>query len=301
MASAARKRGRDRAEAEERRDADHESFLTHGNLRWLKIALVLSVATATGYFMADVQPRPSGGSWYGYTLGAIGALLIVWLALLGVRKRRMTPGHWSLKGWTSAHVYLGLLLIVVGTFHTGFQLGYNVHTLAWALMMLVVFSGVYGVAVYAILPKKLSANRGEMTREQMVESLAGIDRQLEAAAQPLAREDADMVIAALEHDPFRAGVWARLRGRQRRDPTARALEHISTSRAWSPDAESNADNSAQQRVRALLGRRQSQLAQIRRHMKVKALLEIWLYVHVPLTIALIAALIAHVISVFYYW
>lgn len=290
-----------RREADERRPSGHESFLAHRNFRWLKVALVLTVATAAGYVLADIQPRPSGGSWYGYTLGTIGALLILWLTLLGVRKRRMTPGGWSLKGWTSAHVYLGLLLAVVGTFHTGFQLGYNVHTLAWALMMLVIASGLYGITAYSTLPEKLSANRGEMTREAMVESLAAIDRQLEAAAQPLSREDADCVIGALEHDPFRAGAWARLRGRQRRDPTARALAHISTSRAWSQDAGSSGDNSAQQRVRALLGRRQSQLAQIRRHMKVKALLEVWLYVHVPLTIALIAALIAHVISVFYYW
>ena len=33
----------------------------------------------------------------------------------------------------------------------------------------------------------------------------------------------------------------------------------------------------------------------------RALLEIWLYVHVPLTVVLIAALIAHVVSVFFYW
>jgi hypothetical protein len=36
-------------------------------------------------------------------------------------------------------------------------------------------------------------------------------------------------------------------------------------------------------------------------MQTKALLQIWLYVHVPLTIALLAALTAHVVSVFYYW
>ena len=288
-------------EAEERRNADHESFLAHRKFRWLKIALVLTLVASAGYVMSDIQPYPNGGSWYGYTLGTVGALLILWLSWLGVRKRRMTPGSWSLKGWTSAHVYLGLLLLVVGTLHTGFQLGYNVHTLAWVLMVLVILSGLYGITAYSTLPEKLSANRGEMTREAMVESLAAIDRQLEAAAQPLAREDTDRVIAALEHDPFHAGVLARLSGRQRHDPTNEALQHISTARAWSDDAATADDNSAQQRVRALLGRRQSQIAQIRRHMRIKALLEIWLYVHVPLTIALIAALIAHVISVFYYW
>jgi hypothetical protein len=31
------------------------------------------------------------------------------------------------------------------------------------------------------------------------------------------------------------------------------------------------------------------------------MLEIWLYLHVPLTFALIAALVAHIVSVFFYW
>src|SRR6266576_1116997 len=84
------------------------------------------------------------------------------------RRWGMTPGTWSLKGWTSAHVYLGLSLIVIATLHTGFQFGWNVHTLAYVLMMLVIASGIYGVSAYAFLPQALSDNRGEMTGAQMV-------------------------------------------------------------------------------------------------------------------------------------
>jgi hypothetical protein len=36
-------------------------------------------------------------------------------------------------------------------------------------------------------------------------------------------------------------------------------------------------------------------------LRIRALLEIWLFVHIPLTIALVAALVAHVVSVFFYW
>ena len=84
----------------ERSDATrHEGFLRHRGFKWLKIAVVLCIVATAAYFLVDVRPRPSGGTWYGYTLGTISALLIVWLTLIGIRKRAMTPGHWSLKAW----------------------------------------------------------------------------------------------------------------------------------------------------------------------------------------------------------
>ena len=167
--------------------ASHEGFLRHKGFRWLKIALGLCFLSLLGYAMIDVQPRHNGGSWYGYTLGTIGVLLILWLTMLGLRKRAMTRGRWSLKGWTSAHVYLGLSLVVVATLHTGFQFGWNVHTLAYALMMIVILSGIYGIAAYAALPGELSTSRAEMTRPQMIDAVMKLDRQLQVAAQMLRR------------------------------------------------------------------------------------------------------------------
>jgi hypothetical protein len=51
----------------------------------------------------------------------------------------------------------------------------------------------------------------------------------------------------------------------------------------------------------LLERKSAILGRIRQQMRIRALLEVWLYVHVPVTFALIAALIAHIVSVFFYW
>jgi len=274
---------------EKRRDSDHVSFLRHRGFRWLWIALALSGVSILGYAIIDQQPRPNGGSWYGYTLGTIGLGLIIWLSLLGVRKRRINPGAWSLKAWTSAHVYLGLSLVVVGTLHTGFQIGWNVHTLAYVLMLLVIATGIYGVIAYATLPASLSANRKEMTRAQMLDALTAIDRQLESAAQPLGRDQADLVIAALAQDSFAGGAISRITGRYPRCATARALAGVGEA------------SDAAARVHTLLEKRAEQLAQIRGALRIRALLEIWLFIHIPLTIALIAALIAHVVSVFFYW
>ena len=271
---------------------DHEGFLRHKRFRWLKIAILVSLIALVGYIAADVGPRPYGGSWYGYTLGTIGALLIVWLALLGIRKRAMTRGRWSLKAWTSAHVYLGLALIVVATLHTGFQFGWNIHTLAYALMLLVIISGIFGAAAYATLPAALSNNREEFTLAQMVEGIRAVDRQLLAAAQPLAQDYAALVQSASEESPFAAGLMRRLSGRYPRCATERAIGIFNRA--------GNADP-AIDRTEVLLRRRKAQLDRLRRQMRLKALLEVWLYIHVPATIALIAALTAHIVSVFYYW
>ncbi|HMO67178.1 MAG TPA: hypothetical protein PKE25_00660 [Novosphingobium sp.] len=274
---------------------DHEGFLRHRGWRWLKISALVCLVAVIGYVAADVQPRRNGGSWMGYTLGTVGAGLIFWLSLLGIRKRSMTPGAWSLKAWTSAHVYLGLALVVIGTLHTGFQFGWNVHTLAYALMIVVIASGIFGISAYATLPASLSANRGEMTQAQMLEGLHAIDRQLVDAAQPLARHWSDQVIAAMAEDPFSGGLWRRLSGRNPRSPTRAAMDAFDRA-----DAAESADP-VLRRVEGLLQRRAAQLERTRRHLRIKALLEVWLFVHVPATFALLAALSAHIVSVFYYW
>lgn len=273
--------------------ADHEGFLRHRRFLWLKRASALCLVTILAYALIDVEPRHNGGSWFGYALGTLGAGLIVWLTALGWRKRRMTPGAWSLKAWTSAHVYLGLALVVIATLHTGFQLGWNVHTLAYALMMLVIASGLFGIVVYARLPAVLSSNREEMTGSQLLESLATTDRQLRIAAQPLDREWADRVLAALDERATDCGLLARLSGTWPGGATQAAITAIAMADARSAPALEAVDH--------LLAKRLAQLDRIRRQLRLKALLEIWLYVHVPATMALLAALTTHIVSVFFYW
>ncbi len=293
MASLFQRRRTKATQTERVRERRHEGFLRYAGFRWAKVSGGLCLLIIMSYALVDVTPRHNGGSWYGYTLGTIGAALILWLTALGYRKRKMTNDAWSLKAWTSAHVYLGLSLIVVGTWHTGFQLGWNVHTLAWALMMLVILSGLYGVIVYATLPAALSNNRDEMTQMQMLEAIRAFDRQLHSAAQPLTPADTAPVLAALDEDPFAGGVVARLSGRYPDCATAAALRTLSLS--------NSSDREAREKVVGLLKQKEAALTRLRRHLKIRALLEIWLYVHVPLTFALIAALSAHIISVFFYW
>lgn len=268
--------------------ARHQGFLAHGGFRWAIVAAVIVTVAVMLYLVDNPDPRPSGGSAYGYTLGTIGALLIVWLTALGLRKRAITRGGWSLKAWTSAHVYLGLALIVIGTLHTGFQFGWNVHTLAYALMLVVIVSGIVGVFLYTSLPTLLSDNRGERTERQMVVELRTLDAQLHDAAQSLDGEAAAQAQRALGEDPFDTGFWRRLTGWFPAGATGGALRWFGAQE----DAE---------RFAGLLERRAAMLVRMRRHMQLKAALEGWLYVHVPATFALLAALTAHIVAVFFYW
>ena len=288
-------RGIERTEIGE--GTSHEGFLRHRDYKWLKIAAALCVVAILAYLLIDVEPRPNGGSWYGYTLGTIGALLILWLTALGVRKRAITRKRWSLKAWTSAHVYLGLSLIVIATLHTGFQFGLNIHTLAYLLMMLVILSGIYGIWAYAFLPAALSDNRSEMTAAQMIDAVESIDKQIQISAQPLSDEDSQVVLDSLGEDPFGGGLFRRLSGKPPKGGNAVALKIIRRRAMQCEGAEAIALD----QVSVLMQRKAGALNRIRRHVRIRARLEVWLYVHVPLTFALIAALSAHIISVFFYW
>jgi hypothetical protein len=53
-------------------------------------------------------------------------------------------------------------------------------------------------------------------------------------------------------------------------------------------------------VISVLERRSNLLSRIRNHQRFRALLELWLWIHIPATIILIVSLIIHIIAVFYY-
>lgn len=283
--------------SQRRRSASHESFLRHRGFLFLKISLLLCVAVTAAYAFQDARPRPSGGTPLGYFLGTLGALLIVWLALLGVRKRAISSGHYSLKAWVSAHVYLGLSLIVIGTLHTGFQFGWNVHTLAYGLMLLVIVSGMVGVWAYVVLPTRLSENRGETTRKQMLAQIHSLDEQIHDAAQGFQRQTAAIVRISLEETEIGGGFWRRLLARYDDCANGRALDEIRAVRRDALRGEAQALDD----VAALMERKAEALALARRQMHITALLEAWLFVHVPATFALLAALAVHIVSVFAYW
>ena len=277
----------------------HESMLVYRGFRYLKVAMLLMLVAVVAYVIHEPLKVPNGGTWLGYTLGTIGAVLILWLTWFGVRKRRYGPGAWRLEAWLSAHVYLGLSLTIVATLHTGFQFGWNVHTLAYALMLAVIVSGVFGVYAYQRYPSLMTENRRGLTLNDLFSQIAELDQQIREAAQPLGDEVNRVVLDAAQTSGVGGGVWRQLSGRDPRCATALALGRM---RGLANDGGGGEREAAGMRqLVTLLTRKDELLMRARQDVQMKALMDIWLFFHVPLTFALLAALLAHVFSVIYYW
>jgi hypothetical protein len=292
----------------------HQSFLSYRRKRYLWISLALCLAAIAAYVWHTPRSTPNGGTWLGYTLGTIGAVLILWLTALGIRKRSYGSTLGTVQGWTSAHVYLGLSLIVIATLHTGFQFGWNIHTVAYVLMMLVIVSGLVGISAYVRLPREMSRNRSSLTREQMWAEIDDLDQRCIRVASTLPGEFRDAATSNRDRTRIGGSPWALLTASDRSRvmlPTAagaaalqlnrdqgRLLEWLGSELARSSDGERSRTIGE---LISIVSARRVVLKRLRRDAQIRGWLEVWLYVHVPLSLGLLGALIAHVVSVFVYW
>lgn len=294
----------------------NDNLLNYKKGRWATISGLLVFASIVLYFTQASETPPNGGTWQGYVLGTLGALLIVWLTLLGIRKRSYRAKG-TVQGWTSAHVYLGTACLVIATLHCAFQFGNNVHTLAYVLMATVILSGFYGLYAYLRLPYVVSTKRGNQSRSELVDQLTDLDQQALGIAQKLGAEVYSFVDSAIERSALGGGRWQQLRGHDSSKVLMRAqeggssqsrlvanpdqnvaIEYLARRMSTSPNGEEAMR--LQQLVRIFAARR-GVLRRLRKDVQIQALLQVWLFVHVPMTVALLFALIIHIVSVFYYW
>lgn len=273
------------------------TFLEFNQYRYLKISAVLAVLSIIVYAASAPAIGHYGGTWLGYVLGTLGAMIIFFLLWFGVRKRQYQSSAIDLKSWLSAHVYLGTLLIIIVTLHTGFELGWNIHSLAYVLMLLVIVSGFYGVYAYLRFPRIMTEKMGEDTLENLFLKIADLDQETRKNALQLPDEINRAVLNAGQQTQIGGGFFQQLAGHQKNCPTAHALQIIQDigTHLQGEHAEINRDLYFQ------MLNRQNLVKRAREDVMFRARLEVWLYFHVPLSIALLAALVAHIVSVFFYW
>jgi hypothetical protein len=295
----------------------HQSVIAYAKARYFWVAIVLSVISIVLYAWHDPHGPANGGTWLGYTLGTIGAVIIIWLMLLGIRKRAYSSTTGSVQGWTSAHIYIGSSLLIVATLHGGLQFGWNVHTLAYVLMCLVILSGFFGIYAYLRYPNLLTENRIGRTRVELFSQIADLDGQAIRIAGKVDAETNALVQSAADRTVVGGGWWSQITerdhskvllpatfggesGSRLTDNTDQnaVISLLAERLAKSPGGE---ETNHLQHLLGVLANKQTLLRKVRQDIKLHGLLQLWLYVHVPLSFALLAALTIHIISVFIYW
>jgi hypothetical protein len=181
---------------------------------WLIASLIiLSVATAIYLAYATTSPSgPSGGSGIGLMFGIVGSIFMIFAGLLAARKKVPVWRLGRAQAWMRGHLWLGTLSLPIIFFHAGFRFGGLLTTVLMVLLMIVVFSGIFGAVLQHFMPPLMTTRipmetifeqidrvRAQLIAEadEMVETVCGprTPKPAEAAASKQTREATATTVA----------------------------------------------------------------------------------------------------------
>jgi hypothetical protein len=151
---------------------------------WALASFAIFTVALAGYVACALTGRPSGGSLPGLLYGIAGYGMMLFAALLGVRKKVPVWRVGRAQTWMRGHIWLGLLTLPMILFHSGFSVR---GPLAWALMVLLVLvflSGVVGAAIQHFVPSMVTSL---VPLETIYEEIPHVREQLCAEADKLVR------------------------------------------------------------------------------------------------------------------
>ncbi len=162
---------------------------------------------------------------------------------------------------------------------------------------MVVASGVWGALVYTSVPRRLTEVEGDLEPAAMSEQLNQLACTMArlAAARSVPFQKVCQGLVA-ESVPERLAGWKLLFGAGRGKKTRDEASPWAAELARVPAAE-------QEDLRQLLvlaRQRRELLQRLLAQQRYRNLLAVWLYLHVPLSIVLVALVAAHLIAVFFF-
>jgi hypothetical protein len=252
---------------------------------WLAITVVAGAASAAGTAAAlrrfQRTPDRSGSSAFllDFVLGGVAFVLLLSVALYWIRKRtrvaqERSPG--SMMAWLRAHVWLGLLALVVTAIHASVRPYTSVWTtgkVSALILAALVLSGVLWRVVYAGLPKIVARRVGNLAIEDTERRLGEVRQEFEK-------------LAAGRSQAFGSAIEGLARGgRWTPDPAVAEPFDAEETAAWAEGRELS-ERAARYRVR------------LRRQRRYSRVLQGWKLVHLPLAAALFGALAVHAMGVF---
>ncbi len=268
-----------------------DSFISYKHFRWLWVTIIALLGCTLVYIWDSPGGGRNGGTVVGYTLGTLATVAIVWLMAYGLRKRAYRSSLGTVEGWLAAHVWIGIGLLLLVPLHSGFSFGVNVHTAAYVFMVLTIVSGIWGVANYATLAERITAHRGGAKDVALLEQVDTLTKQVDQLCA--AKGEAFLRLFNRFDFSFKPGLRSLLKLSD-----VPVVDHTVAGALMRevPDAERGDALT----MLGLLDQRADLVRRLLDEARIKALLKIWLYIHVPVSVALCVTLAVHILSVFFF-
>jgi hypothetical protein len=294
---------------------------------WIVICLLLLGASGVVYFAVPGTGHrrldgASGGTPEGLVFGVAGFAMMLFAMLLGARKRvrtmRLGRAYW----WLQGHVWLGLLSFPIILLHGGFKPQFWGGTLTQVIMWMFVVvwvSGIVGLILQQIMPTRLLNHVPmETVYEQVDDIIAQLRREAEGIVNGVREKTAEQAYeveavpagAATAVAPVRTGTEAESKLSTFYATQVKPVldDRIpKTAMLRSERAAAQAFTQLRDTMPPALKKPVDELAeiveerrQLARQKSLHHVLHGWLFVHVPLSYALMALATVHAVQALRY-
>ena len=263
---------------------------------WRRIFIVLLTATVGFFIWSARREFPHGGSPIGLIYGTAGYLLILLLAFYGVRKRWYRSTFGTMEQWLQSHIYLGLLVLVLLSLHTGGRFNDMVAVTTFILAAVVILSGIAGAIFFVTVPRMLTEVESNLTVDEISQQLNQLGRNMARVASGRSAPFIRIYDGLMKESmPGWLAGWRLLFSRLRRKPGQTVSDWSKLLALVGKD-----EQDSLRQMLVISRQRKELLMRLMYQQRYKNILEFWLYIHVPVTIALIAFGAVHIAAVFYY-
>lgn len=230
---------------------------------------------------------------YAFLTGWVLFGVMVLLTIYNARKKLPFLPLGKSETWLQIHIYAGFFTVVLFAIHLNFHppRGWFDATLA-ALFLIVSASGVVGLAVTRVLPRRLLTRGGEVIYEKIPALRHGLQQEAEALA--FGEKTASPAIAefyARRLSGFFAApknFWPHLF--ESRRPLNNLMSEVDDLRRFLNDAE----RATLEKIAALVRQKDG----LDYHRALQSALKLWLFIHIPFTYSLMLFSLAHIVLVF---
>ena len=153
---------------------------------WAVASVVILVVSAVVYVpYAFGATRPSGGSVLGITYGVVGFAMMLYAGFLGARKKVPVWRLGRAQSWMRGHLWLGTLSFPIILFHSGLTFGGGLALVLMLLFTIVVASGIVGAYLQHTVPRRILR---DVPMETIYEQIGHVREQLVDEADTLVAE-----------------------------------------------------------------------------------------------------------------